>query len=84
MGGRPIGFDIRMGVGPPNDFGLTLYGEVIQQPVALKIIFNTCNCPASTFIGNLGPSAINVESISGGAQNQVLQYEKNYIEDVYG
>ena len=52
MGGRPVGFDIRMGVGPPSDFGLALYGEVIQQPVALKIIYNTCNCPASTYIGN--------------------------------
>ena len=63
-----------MGVGPPSDFGLALYGEVIQQPVALKIIYNTCNCPASTFIGNQGPSAISVESISGGPINQALVY----------
>ena len=81
MGGRPVGFDIRMGEGPA--WGATQYSQIIDQPVALRIIFNTCNCPASTFIGDQGPSAITVNSISGGSQNQALSYEDNYIQYVY-
>jgi hypothetical protein len=51
MFGRPVGFDLRMGVGVGNWWGPAIYGLDVQEPVALRIVFNSCNCPASSFIG---------------------------------
>ena len=62
MFGRPVGFDLRMGVGFGDYWGAGnylgvqyhatgLYGVEVQEPVALRIVFNSCNCPASSFIG---------------------------------
>ena len=45
MGGRPIGFRVWLGDGGIDK-------TVINQPLAMSVIYNTCNCPASTFIGN--------------------------------
>ena len=62
MPGRPIGFDIRMGVG--DGFGQATYGQNVDMPVAFKLIFNSCNCPASTYMAEAAPTAISVEYIS--------------------
>lgn len=38
--GRPIGFRVWMGEGGKEN-----------QPLLLSVIYNSCNCPASTFTG---------------------------------
>ena len=53
------------------------------QPVAMKIIYNACNCPASTFIGNVAPSDMTIQIQNIPSAEQVLQYQNNYIEFVY-
>ena len=57
MGGRPIGFRVWMGVGGlPN------------QPILMSVVYNTCNCPASTFIGNNTFSDMEIEAKKGLTQ----------------
>ena len=62
MPGRPIGFDIRMGVG--ESFGSATYGQNVDMPVAFKLIFNSCNCPATSYMGTAAPSDITVKYVS--------------------
>ena len=62
MPGRPIGFDIRMGVG--ESFGLATHGQLVDMPVAFKLIFNSCNCPATSYMGTAAPSDITVKYVS--------------------
>lgn len=44
LGGRPIGFRVWMGTG----------GQ-LNQPLLIAIVYNGCNCPASTFTGLASP-----------------------------
>ena len=69
MYGRPVGFNLRMGVGwglngvYPNGYVMgwgTLYGVDVPEPVAFQIIFNSCNCPASYFLGTQNPSDMTI------------------------
>ena len=95
MKGRPIGFDIRMSDKDLeggfalwrkwNDYDHSL-GQTVPfepQPVAMKIIYNACNCPASTFIGSYPPSDMTIQIKNIPSADQVLQYQNNYIEFVY-
>ena len=82
MLGRPIGFDIRMGTGGFNDFSDPLL-PVIEQPLALKIIYNECNCAASTFIGDNPPTDMAITIENSPTATQALTYQNNYIEYVY-
>lgn len=45
LGGRPIGFRVWQG-----DGGIPL------QPLQIAIVYNSCNCPASTFMLNAQPT----------------------------
>ena len=60
MYGRPVGFNLRMGRGFGWYWGPTLYGEEVPEPVAFQIIFNSCNCPASYFLGTQNPSDMTI------------------------
>ena len=40
MKGRPIGFRVWMGKGGAEN-----------QPLLMAVVYNSCNCPASTYIG---------------------------------
>ena len=46
MSGRPIGFRVHIG----DHFDTELVPQT--QPLIMSIIYNGCNCPASTFIGD--------------------------------
>ena len=81
MGGRPVGFDLRMGTGP--GWGTPQYGQMVPQPVAMRIIYNACNCPASTFIGDQTPSNVVMQVGNSATVHQALDYQTNYIEFVY-
>ena len=73
MGGRPIGFRVWMGEGGmPN------------QPLLISVVFNSCNCPASTFIGNNPFLDMQIEAVVGAPKTQTLKYQENYMESVYG
>ena len=73
MKGRPIGFDIRTGwadfidwamMGDPEDPSTTWIEH--PQPLALRIIYNGCNCPASIFTGDLPPADMGpIVAVSG-------------------
>ena len=74
MPGPPIGFDIRMGVG--DGFGSLVLGDAaITVPIAFKLWFNECNCPATSFMGTAAPSDIEVTSVSPGTATQALPYQ---------
>jgi hypothetical protein len=64
MGGRPVGFEVVMS-DQEREGGMALWREWDlydhsalyavpwePQPVAIRIIYNGCNCPASAFIGD--------------------------------
>ena len=77
MGGRPIGFDIRMGkgLGWGFDYGFDVFaGDYILQPVALRIVYNTCNCPVSSFIGAQSPSDMAITIGGNTLATQSLNY----------
>ena len=44
LGGRPIGFRVWQGE-----------GGISNQPLLIAIVYNSCNCPASTFVLNAQP-----------------------------
>ena len=44
LGGRPIGFRVWQGE-----------GGISKQPLQVAIVYNACNCPASTFMLNAQP-----------------------------
>ena len=57
LGGRPICFRVTMGEGGrPN------------QPLVLSVVYNQCNCPASTFIGDQTPVDMTIEALVGAPQ----------------
>lgn len=63
MGGRPIGFRVWMGEGGmPN------------QPLLISVVYNDCNCPASTFMGNNPFLDMEIEAVVGPTQTQELKY----------
>ena len=57
MKGRPIGFRVWMGEGGMDN-----------QPLTLSIIYNGCNCPASTFDGKANFKNMEIEAIVGQTQ----------------
>lgn len=73
MGGRPIGFRVWMGEGGmPN------------QPLKISVVYNACNCPASTYMGNNPFADMECMAIRDGPADQGLSYQENYMENVYG
>ena len=77
MGGRPIGFRVWSG----DHFDTSLIPPI--QPLQVSIVYNGCNCPASTYIGDTPIQDMTIEAIVGPTQTQTVQYQKNYMEDVY-
>lgn len=72
MAGRPIGFGMFMG-----------YGGTDNQPLQLSIFFNSCNCPASTFMGDIQPRDMVTKAVSGPIDVANLVYQENYMESIY-
>jgi hypothetical protein len=72
--GRPVGFNMR----------LERPTAAFDQVVAFQIIYNTCNCPASTYVGDAPVSDMQIYAVSTPTNNQVLAYQKNTMEMVYG
>ena len=66
MLGRPIGFDIRMGYTQLYDYETQGWPQY-ESPVALRIIYNGCNCPATIFTGDLQPLDMTTYAVSGTA-----------------
>ena len=64
MLGRPIGFDSRMGDGGPIYPNDDESKPLTPQPLALRIIYNGCNCPASTFTGDIIPRDMAIRVIN--------------------
>ena len=54
MGGRPIGFRVWMGDGGREN-----------QPLMMAVVYNSCNCPASTYIGNNPFLDMTIEAVIG-------------------
>ena len=84
MLGRPIGFDSRMGDGGPIYPDDDNTNPLTPQPLALRIIYNTCNCPVSTFTGDQPPTDMEIRVVNSPSSTQTLEYQRNYIEYVYG
>ena len=75
MGGRPIGFRVGEGRGGTGDN---------DQPLQMEIIYNACNCPASTFMDSVAaPNNMLTYAVSGPEDKQPLPYYDNYMENVY-
>ena len=72
MAGRPIGFGVYMG-----------YGGTSNQPIQLSVMYNECNCPASTFMANNPPPNFTIEAVVGASQSATLPYQQNYMEFSY-
>jgi len=49
----------------------------------MSVVFNTCNCPASTFMGEIQPVDMRTKAVSGPADVVTLTYQENYMEFVY-
>lgn len=77
MGGRPIGFRVQHG----DHSDTTLIPQA--QPLQVAIVYNSCNCPASTYIGNNPFLDMEIMSVVGPTQTQELKYQENYMESVY-
>ena len=85
MLGRPIGFDTRMGDGGPIYPNDDDSGPLTPQPLAMKVIYNICNCPASTFTGDIAPRDMQITVIQSPTDYQNnLPYQLNYMEYMYG
>ena len=50
----------------------------------MSVVYNSCNCPASTFSGNNPFSDMDIEAVVGATQTQTLNYQENYMESSYG
>ena len=50
----------------------------------MAIVYNSCNCPATTFMMNSPPVDMTVKAVSGAPVSQALLYQDNYIENIYG
>ena len=72
MQGRPIGFRVWMGKGGKDN-----------QPLLMAVVYNACNCPASTYLGNDPFPDLEIEAVFGATQTETLIYRQNYIESVY-
>ena len=69
MKGRPIGFRVWMGQGGKEN-----------QPLLISVVYNDCNCPASTFTGQEPFPDLGIEAVIGPTQIEPLEYQTNYIE----
>lgn len=63
MAGRPIGFRVWVGS-----------GGIPNQPLLMSIVYNSCNCPATSFIDSLSPADMTIEAVVGATQTQELPY----------
>ena len=59
MLGRPIGFRVWKGTGG---------GDLKNQPLLMSVVYNSCNCPASTFTGKNPFNDMTIESVVGVTQ----------------
>lgn len=73
LGGRPIGFRVWQGL-----------GGIPQQPLLIAIVYNACNCPASTYMLNAQPVDMTIQAVIGAPEEQDLPYQDNYMEFIYG
>ena len=84
MLGRPIGFDSRMGDGGPIWVDDIENGALTPQPIAMRIIYNGCNCPASRFTGDVTPRNMTIRVVNDPTDTQGgMDYQYNYMEYVY-
>jgi len=83
--GRPVGFDLRMGNSNPSfGWGIQTYGEWQKHVSAVRIITNSCNCPASYFMtADVAPTAMTIDNGSGVTATQALGYVRNWIDFIY-
>ena len=63
MGGRPLGFGMYMGKGGTEN-----------QPLSMSIMYNSCNCPASTFSEEQQPRDMSTEAVLGPDDVSNLMY----------
>ena len=63
LAGRPIGFRVWMGRGGRDN-----------QPLLMSVVYNACNCPASTFDGANPFDDMTIEAVHGATQVQTLLY----------
>ena len=59
MLGRPIGFRVWKGNGG---------GNFNNQPILMSVVYNSCNCPASTFTGKNPFNDMTIEAVVGVTQ----------------
>ena len=45
-----------------------------NQPLLIAVVYNSCNCPASTYIGDQPFLDMDIEAVIGPTQTQTLQY----------
>ena len=57
MKGRPIGFRVWMGEGGKEN-----------QPILMAVVYNDCNCPASTYMGTNPFGDMDIIAAVGAAQ----------------
>ena len=82
-----VGFDIRMDAGTLSTATIDASYDIdltLEYPIAIRQIMNGCNCPATTFVGDGQPEAMEVYAVSSPKQTKALAYQNNYIELVYG
>ena len=87
LSGRVIGFDLRMGDSNPwFGWGYQKYGRWMEHVSALRVITNSCSCPASYFkpesVDSI--SSMTVQIGNGTPETQVINYADNQIELLYG
>ena len=51
--------------------------------VEVYLIYNSCPCPSTSFQGGLPPSDMTAQVKGSGASSQTLDYQYNFMEDVF-
>ena len=66
LSGRPIGFRATIGNGRSGN-----------MPIRLNVVYNSCNCPASEFIGAFEATDLSIVSVIGSDQVKTFAYVRN-------
>jgi hypothetical protein len=65
-------------------WGIQTYGDWQKHVSAMRIVTNSCNCPASYFMtADISPTAMSMQVVNGVPATQAIGYVRNWIDFIY-
>ena len=74
IAGRIIGLSFMLGSTSLTD----------NQPMAVAVIYNSCNCPIARFLENAPPNDMTITAVSDEDQTQTIAFQNNNIASGFG